>query len=107
MTAIKTLQKRLDRLEDHPTAELDIVELVLRALTRDEIEKSFKAFKNEIDILPLNTHSEKTTRGFIFIAFLSLTIRTRLINRMRKANILDKYSVERILLQLEKLRKTF
>ena len=72
---------------------------------RDEIEKSFKALKNEIDVLPLNTHSEKTTRGFIFIAFLSLIIRTRLINRMREAELLDKYSVELLLLQLEKLRK--
>ena len=72
---------------------------------RDEIEKSFKALKNEIDILPLNTHSEKTTRGFIFIAFLSLIIRTRLINMMREAELLDKYSVELLLLQVEKLRK--
>ncbi|MHC1687842.1 MAG: IS1634 family transposase [Methanothrix sp.] len=72
---------------------------------RDEIEKSFKALKNEIDILPLNTHSEKTTRGFIFIAFLSLIIRSRLINMMRDAKILDKYSIELLLLQLEKLRK--
>ena len=71
----------------------------------DEIEKSFKALKNEIDVLPLNTDTEKTTRGFIFIAFLSLIIRTRLINRMREAELLDKYSVELLLLQLEKLRK--
>jgi transposase len=71
----------------------------------DEIEKSFKALKNEIDILPLNTHSEKTTRGFIFIAFLSLIIRSRLINMMREAKLLDKYSVELLLLHLEKLRK--
>ena len=61
--------------------------------------------KNEIDILPLNTHSEKTTRGFIFIAFLSLIIRTRLINMMREAKLLDKYSVELLILQVEKLRK--
>ena len=72
---------------------------------REEIEKSFKALKNELDILPLNTHSEKTTRGFIFIAFLGLIIRTRLMNMMREAEILDKYSVELLLLQLEKLRK--
>jgi transposase len=72
---------------------------------RDEIEKSFKALKSEIDILPLNTHREKTTRGFIFIAFLSLIIRTRLMNMMREAEILDKYSVEHLLLQMEKFRK--
>jgi transposase len=61
--------------------------------------------KNEIDILPLNTHGENTTRGFIFIAFLSLIIRTKLMNMMREAELLDKYSVELLLLQLEKLRK--
>lgn len=72
---------------------------------RDEIEKSFKALKNEIDILPLNTHSEETTKGFIFVAFLSLIIRTRLITMMRDAGLLDKYSVELLLLQLEKFRK--
>ena len=72
---------------------------------RDEIEKSFKSLKNEIDILPLNAHSDKTTRGFIFIAFLSLIVRSRLINMMREAKILDKYSVELLLFQLEKLRK--
>ena len=71
----------------------------------DEIEKSFKALKNEIVFLPLNTHSEKTTRGFIFVVFLSRIIRTRLINMMREAKLLDKYSVELLLLQLEKLRK--
>jgi transposase len=72
---------------------------------RDEIEKSFKALKSEIDILPLNTHSDKITRGFIFIAFLSLIIRTRLMNMMRDAEILDKYSVELLLLQMEKFRQ--
>jgi len=72
---------------------------------RDEIEKSFKTLKNEMDILPLNTHGEKTTKGFIFIAFLSLIIRTRLITMMRNSGLIDKYSVELLLLQLEKMRK--
>jgi transposase len=72
---------------------------------RDEIEKSFKELKNEIDILPLNTHGEKTTRGFIFVAFLSLIIRTKLMNMMREAGLLDKYSVELLILQLDKFRK--
>jgi len=72
---------------------------------RDEIEKSFKELKNEIDILPLNTHGEKTTRGFIFVAFLSLIIRTKLMNKMREVGLLNKYSVELLLLQLDKLRK--
>jgi len=72
---------------------------------RDEVEKAFKALKNEIDLLPLNTQTEQTTRGFIFVAFLSLVIRTRLMNKMREVGLLDKYSVELLLLQLDKLRK--
>ncbi len=87
------------------SGDFDWMECLSLYREREEIEKSFKALKNEIDILPLNTHSEKTTRGFIFIAFLSLIIRTRLMNMMRDAGLLNKYSVELLLLQLEKLRK--
>jgi len=87
------------------SGNFDWMECISLYREREEIEKSFKALKNEIDLLPLNTHSEKTTRGFIFIAFLSLIIRTRLMNMMREAKLLDKYSVELLLLQLEKLRK--
>jgi transposase len=88
------------------SGNFDAIECLSLYRERDEIEKSFKALKNEIDILPLNTHSEKTTKGFIFIAFLSLIIRTRLVSMMRKAGLLDKYSVELLILQMEKLRKT-
>jgi transposase len=87
------------------SGDFDWMECLSIYRERDEVEKSFKALKNEIDILPLNTHSEKTTKGFIFIAFLSLIIRTRLMNMMREAKLLDKYSVELMLLQLDELRK--
>jgi transposase len=87
------------------SGDLDCMECLSLYRERDEIEKSFRALKSEIDIIPLNTHSDKTTRGFIFIAFLSLIIRTRLMNLMRGAKILNKYSVELLLLQMEKLRK--
>jgi hypothetical protein len=38
MTAIKALQKRLDRLEERPTNETDILEMVLRALPDQDLE---------------------------------------------------------------------
>lgn len=87
------------------SGDFDWMECLSLYRERGEIEKSFKTLKNEIDILPLNTHSDKTTLGFIFIAFLSLIIRTRLMNMMREAKLLAKYSVELLLLQMEKLRK--
>jgi transposase len=87
------------------SGDFDWLECLSLYRQRDEIEKSFKALKSEIDILPLNTHNDKTSKGFIFIAFLSLIIRTQLMNMMREAKLLDKYSVEHLLLQMEKLRK--
>ena len=38
MTAIKTLQKRLDKLEVRPTTEPDIVEFVLPTVTDEDLE---------------------------------------------------------------------
>ncbi len=71
---------------------------------RDEIEKAFKGIKNEIDLLPLNTQSEKTTRRFVFVALVRLVIRTRLMDKMREPGLIDKYSVELLLLQMDTLR---
>lgn len=72
---------------------------------RDVVEKSFSILKNEIEALPLNTQKESTTRGFLFMNFLSLILRMRLLNRMREADMLKKYTVEKLLLELEKLKK--
>jgi len=38
MTTIKNLQKRLDRLEPRPTTEPDLVEIVLEALSDDDLD---------------------------------------------------------------------
>ena len=72
---------------------------------RDVVEKGFCNLKNEIKTLPLNTQKESTTRGFLFMSFLSLIIRMRLLNRMKSTGLLKKYTIEKMLLELEKLRK--
>lgn len=72
---------------------------------RDCIEKEIKGLKNELKVLPLKTHSEKTTRGYLFIAFLSLALRSRLLRLIKDSDVLKKYSVEGVLLELEKWRK--
>lgn len=71
---------------------------------RDCIEKVIKGLKNELKVLPLKTHSEKTTRGYLFIAFLSLALRSRLLGLIKDSDVLKKYSVEGVLLELEKWR---
>jgi len=72
---------------------------------RDEIEKEIEMMKSDLEILPLNTHKDSTTSGFIFIVFLALIIRTRLLRMMTETRLLKNYSVSSLLLELEKFRK--
>ena len=72
---------------------------------RDEIEKEIEMMKSDLDVLPLNTHSDNTMRGFLFIVFLGLVIRSRLLRMMTDAGLLKRYAVKGMLLELEKFRK--
>jgi len=61
--------------------------------------------KSDLDVLPLNTHSDSTMSGFIFIVFLGLIIRSRLLKMMTEAGLLKRYAIKGMLLELEKFRK--
>ena len=85
--------------------EHDWMECLTIYRERDIIEKGFKIMKNDIQSLPLNTSKDSTTKGFIFVCFIGLIIRTRLLSMMRETKIIEDYTVESLLLQLEKIRK--
>lgn len=85
--------------------ERDWVECLTYYRERDIIEKGFKIMKNDIQSLPLNTNKDSTTKGFIFVCFIGLIIRMRLLNMMRETKIIEDYTVESLLLELEKIRK--
>ncbi len=70
---------------------------------RDAIEKAFRVMKTDLDIFPLRDHSESTVRGTLFIFFISLIIRSALLRGMQSSHLTEKYSVETMLLELEKL----
>jgi transposase len=53
----------------------------------------------------LNTHKESTTRGFLFVALLGLIIRMKLLKRMKETEVSENYSLEMLMLELEKVRK--
>lgn len=72
---------------------------------RDCIEKEFKGLKSELEVLPLKTHSIATTRGYLFIAFIGLILRSRLVRMLKDSGLAKKYSVEGVVLELEKWRK--
>lgn len=70
---------------------------------RDSIEKAFRKLKTDLDIFPMRVRKESTIRGTIFVFFLSLIIRNALMRGMIASGLMKKYSVERMLLELEKL----
>ena len=70
---------------------------------RDVIEKAFRVLKTDLDVFPLGDHKETTIRGTVFVFFLSTIIRSVLIRGMESSKLNEKYSLERMFLELEKL----
>ena len=56
-----------------------------------------------MDIFPMRIRKESTIRGMLFIFFISLIIRTGLMRGMNSSGLMRKYSLERMILELEKL----
>jgi transposase len=71
---------------------------------RDEVENKFDDLKNELEAMPLRVHKIETLHGLLFIFFVSLIMRAILLRKAREAELLDKKSIEDILLELAKLR---
>ncbi len=70
---------------------------------RDSIEKAFRILTTDLDIFPMRVRKESTIRGMLFIFFISLIIRTALMRGMISSGLMKKYSLERMILELEKL----
>ncbi len=70
---------------------------------RDNIEKAFRMLKTDLDIFPMRIRKESTTRGMLFIFFISLIIRSTLIREMISSDLMKRYSLEKKPLELEKL----
>ena len=85
--------------------DLDWMDCLSIYRERDAIEKGFRSLKHDIEAIPLNTNKESTTRGFIFVCFIALIIRMRLLNLMKEKELSKEYTVERLLLELEKIKQ--
>ncbi len=59
--------------------------------------------KTDMDIFPMRVRKESTIRGMLFIFFISLIIRTALMRGMISSVLMRKYSLEKLILELEKL----
>jgi transposase len=81
------------------TLDLDINDLLPLYYNRQSVEQIFDYIKNEIDIIPLRTHSQKTFSGHILISFLA-TVCFIALNKALKKN---SYSVSSTINALEQL----
>ena len=101
--AISAEENRMGRFLLVYRGEYSALECLSLYRQRDAIEKAFRVLKTDLDLFPLRDHKEPTIRGTMFVFFLSLIIRTALLRGMQSSRLNEKYSIERMLLELEKL----
>ena len=71
---------------------------------RDTIEKIFDELKNDLDIMPFRVRKNETLKGLTLIYFVSMILRSLLLQRARNAKLLEKDSLEGILSEMSKIR---
>jgi len=101
--AISAYENRLGRFLLLYSGEYSASEVLSMYRQRDAIEKAFRMLKTDLDIFPMRDHSEKTVRGSMFLFFLSLLIRSAILRGVQSTKLIEKYSVEKMFLELEKL----
>jgi len=84
--------------------EFSWIECLSLYRSKDVVEKGFDALKNDIDLMPANVRSDSSLRGYLFVAFLALILRMKLMRLMIEAGLNKKYSVEGMLTELEKIK---
>ncbi|MCL4314356.1 MAG: hypothetical protein M1454_01320 [Candidatus Thermoplasmatota archaeon] len=69
------------------------------------VEKLFISSKTFMGGEPLRVHGINVLRVEMFVNLIAIAIRSRILAYMRSSGLLKKYSVEKMLLELHKLRK--
>lgn len=87
------------------TGDLDAPYVLSEYRKRDSVEKLFLSSKSFAGGEPLRVHGIETLYGHLFVNLITLTIRTMVIRDMRSSGLLKKYSVEKMFLELHKMRK--
>jgi transposase len=110
IVSIKTnaVTQRLNRMGNQiifSTGNLDWEECLSCYRERDAVEKAFRTMKHDLLTLPLNARKESTVRGFLFINFISLIIRLRLVRLMKDSDLIKDFTVDGLLLELSKIKK--
>ncbi|WP_449405513.1 IS1634 family transposase [Methanofollis tationis] len=86
-------------------SSLDWQECLTVYRERDAVEKAFRTLKQDIQVMPLNAKNESSMKGFLFVTFISLILRMRLLKWMKETGLMEDYTLEGMLLELAKIKK--
>lgn len=71
---------------------------------RDVVEKSFDSLKNELDMKRLHTMTGETSQGKLFVSFISLIVRSYMLNGLIDYMRKNGFMLKKILTQLDKIK---
>jgi hypothetical protein len=95
-------QGRMGQMIMVSNLDLEPEEVFLMFKRRDKVEKRFRDFKSNLSADVCYLRDDMSVAGHVFVSFLSLYILAQLEDRIRKANLLSKYSVYDILHEYSK-----
>jgi len=95
--AISQLANRCGKMILLTSRDVQWKEALMTYRQRDEAEHDFGQLKGDIDIMPLGVSSMASLRSLSFILFISLQLRSLLLQRARNAELLGKIWVEEML----------
>lgn len=104
----KAIDEQLERCGFFLIAETDFCKTSAEILniyrTRDVIEKSFDDLKNELDMKRLRCHGSDTASGKIFVSFISLIVRSYMLNSLASYMQISGFTFRKVLIELDKIK---
>ncbi len=87
---------------EHGLSNKEILEIYRN---KDVVEKSFYKLKNEVDMRRLRCHTEESTEGKLFIAYIALIIKAYTYERLKEYLQAKNMSYTAVLKELEKIKQ--
>ena len=72
--------------------------------SRDLIEKGFDILKNDLELATPGVHKADTLRGLMFVCYLGLLLKMRVLKQLEKSSLHTKYTLPEIMVELSKLK---
>lgn len=83
----------------------DPVQTLMVYRNKDVVEKCFDDLKNQLDMKRLRIHGSASMAGRFFVQFIALIHMSALRRDMRKANLIDKFTVRELLEEMDPLTR--